>query len=324
MTAVCYDATMLEPSSRQKKLEDKLNAYYFSLANIESLGDKEREKLYKDIERTIEHMSTEEEKAKEWARFLSDSGDELKARMKDTINSEKKSFIISRAPANGTIDYREEKANHFARGLNGYKLFLVLFVGAFSGVIVEMLWCFVRHGYIESRAGLVYGPFNLVYGFGALCLTAGLYEYRNRGAVYSFLGGFITGSVVEYICSFVQEKLFGSASWDYSNVPLNINGRICLLYSIFWGFLGVFWIKSVYPRFSVWVLKIPNKIGKIIVWILLVFMIFDSVVSGLAVYRWSERVDGKAPNNSIERILDSRFPDSRMERIFPNMEFLGE
>ena len=84
--------------------------------------------------------------------------DELKARMKDTINSQKKIFNISRAPANGTIDYQEEKAKHFARGLNGYKLFLILFVGSFAGVVIELLWCFLRHGYFESRSGLVYGP----------------------------------------------------------------------------------------------------------------------------------------------------------------------
>ena len=310
-----------EPTVREKKLEDKLNSFYFDLANTEALSDKEREKLYKNITKTIDKLEEEEEKAKAWAKYISDSHDELKARLKDTVNSNKKGFLISRAPANGTIDYREEKTQHFARGINFYKLFLVFFVGSFAGVIVEMLWCFVRHGHFESRTGLVYGPFNPVYGAGALCLSWVLYEYRNRSAIYSFLGGFITGSVVEYVCSFVQETLFGSTSWDYSNVPLNINGRICLLYSIFWGFLGVFWIKSVYPRFSIWVLKIPNRIGKALVWILLAFMLFDAAVSGVAVYRWSERVKGKESSNAFESFLDRRFADERMQRIYPNMVF---
>lgn len=311
----------MEPTAREKKLEDKLNSYYFSLANIDSLSDREREKLYRSIDKAIARMGEEEVAAKEWARFLSESGDELKARMKDTINSSRRPFIISRAPANGTIDYREEKAHHFARGMNIYKQLIILFVGSFAGVIVELLWCFLRHGYFESRSGLVYGPFNLVYGLGAYCLTVVLYDFRNRSAIYSFIGGFITGSVVEYACSFFQELLFGSTSWDYSNVPLNINGRICLLYSVFWGFLGVFWIKQVYPRFSVWVLKIPNRIGSALVWIFLAFMIFNAIVSGLAVYRWSERLDGKAASNAIERIMDERFPNSRLERIYPNMVF---
>lgn len=310
-----------DPTPREIKTQDKLNYYYFALANIDSLGVKEQQKLFKDIKRTLSKLDAECEAAKEWAKFLSDSSDELKARMKDTINSQKKIFNISRAPANGTIDYQEEKAKHFARGLNGYKLFLILFVGSFAGVVIELLWCFLRHGYFESRSGLVYGPFNLVYGFGALGLSLVLYNYRNRSAIYSFIGGFVTGSVVEYLCSFFQELMFGSTSWDYSAVPLNINGRICLLYSIFWGFLGVFWIKSVYPRFSVWVMKIPNSIGKTLVWLLLVFMIFNSVVSAVAVFRWSERVEGKAPGNAFESFIDKRFTDERMQRIYPNMEF---
>lgn len=313
---------ILEPSLKQKKLEDKLNAYYFSLANLDSLSEKEQQKLYKEIRKTIESLEEGHEKAEEWAKFLSSSSDELKARLKDTINSNKKGFIISRAPANGTIDYREEKAHHFARGLNGYKLFLILLIGSVAGVIVETAWCFMRHGYVESRAGLVYGPFSPIYGVGAFFLTLMLYKYRNRSAIYSFIGGFVAGSVVEYICSYLQQTLFGSVSWDYSNIPLNINGRVCLLYSVFWGFLGILWIKSIYPRMSVWILKIPNKIGKILVWVLLVFMIFNSVVSALAVYRWSERIGGKEASNKVEILLDDRFPDERMQRIYPNMEFL--
>ena len=312
---------MEELTAKQRKLKDRLDSYYFALANSEALGDRDQQKLYKEISKTIGYLNEEEARAKEWARFISDSNDELKARLRDTVNSGKRGFIIPRAPANGTIDYREEKAHHFARGLNGYKLFLVVFAGSFAGVVIEMIWCFLRHGYIESRAGLVYGPFNLVYGFGALCLSAALYKYRNRSAVYSFIGGFVTGSVVEYLCSFFQELLFGSVSWDSSNVPLNINGRICLLYSVFWGFLGVFWIKSAYPRFSVWVLRIPDRAGKILVWLLLAFMLFNTAVSGLAVYRWSCRIEGRAAENALERILDQRFPDARMERIFPNMVF---
>ena len=130
--------------------------------------------------------------------------------------------------------------------------------------------------------------------------------------------------MVEYVCSYVQETLFGSVSWDYSNIPLNINGRVCLLYSIFWGALGVIWIKSIYPRLSVYVLMIPNKIGKALVWILLVFMLFDSVLSVFAVYRWSERVKGVKAESAVSVFLDNRFPDSRMEGIYPNMEFLAE
>lgn len=247
--------------------------------------------------------------------------DELKARSNDIQKQVKKHKLIPGAPANATIDYNENSSEHFAKGLNLYKLLLICFVGSFAGVVIEMLWCLVTHGYIESRSGLVYGPFNLLYGVGAVALTACLYKFRNRGSWISFLGGMLIGSVVEYACSFGQELIFGSRSWDYSHLPFNINGRICLLYSVFWGILGVFWIKNIYPRMAKIILKIPNLIGKITTWVLVVFFVFNSFMSCVSLYRWSQRLDNVAPANSFMEWIDDRFPDERMEKVYANMEF---
>ena len=131
----------------------------------------------------------------------------------------------------------------------------------------------------------------------------------------------IVGSAVEYICSWGQELVLGSRSWDYSNMPFNLNGRICLLYSIFWGILGVLWIKNIYPRMAKWILKIPNRAGKIITWLLVAFMIANNVMTSLSLARWVERIQDKPASNGIENWLDDHFPDERMEKIFANMEF---
>ena len=246
--------------------------------------------------------------------------DELSGRMKDIHQQRKKNMLLS-APANATIDQQEQEGDHFAKGLNGYKLLLVCFIGSFFGVIIEMLWCLVSRGYIESRAGLVYGPFNLLYGFGAVVLTVTLYKFRNRGAWISFLGGIIVGSVVEYVCSWGQELVFGTRSWDYSKMPFNINGRICLLYSIFWGILGVLWIKNLYPRMAKLILKIPNRVGKICTWVLLAFFVVNTVMSGIALTRWSQRNAGIPAANTFWQTIDERFPDERMEKVYANMVF---
>lgn len=243
--------------------------------------------------------------------------DELNARWNDIRKSRRKNA----APANAEIDLAESTSLHFARGLNIYKLLLICFVGSFAGVVIELVWCLLRNGYLESRSGLVYGPFNLLYGIGAVALTAALYRFRNRGSWLSFLGGMIVGSVVEYICSWAQEVAFGSRSWDYSNMPFNLNGRICLLYSFFWGILGVVWIKGIYPRMVEWILKIPNRAGKIITWALLVFFIWNALVTGISVLRWTQRLNGREAEGSFWELVDRRFPDERMERIFANMEF---
>lgn len=247
--------------------------------------------------------------------------DELNARVHDTKKAVVRKWYRLNPPANSIIDRQEKERAHFASGMSLYKLALVFIIGSFAGVVVETLWCLLRHGYIESRNGVLWGPFSPLYGFGAAALSLALYRFRNRGRWLSFVGGFIIGTVVEYVCSWWQEWAFGSRSWDYSAMPFNINGRVCLLYSLFWGFLGVLWIKDLYPRMSKWILKLPSRSGRIITWALTVFMAVNCAVSGLAVLRWSDRVQGIPPKNAYEQFMDEQFPDERMESIWANMDF---
>lgn len=257
------------------------------------------------------------------ASKCSKTSDTIKTQIKEYEKYEEKidknKKIVTKP--NSMLDYQENTSNHFAKGNTFYKLFWVFFIGCFAGVVIETIFCIVTRGHYESRVGLIWGPFNLVYGFGALVLSACLYNYRNRSRVYSFIGGFISGSVVEYLCSFFQEMMFGSTSWDYSRMPFNLNGRICLLYSIFWGILGILWIKDIYPFMSELILKIPNKIGKKLTIVLLVFMILNTIATGATVFRWKNRLDGIKANNVISETIDKLYPDARMEKIFANMEF---
>ncbi len=247
--------------------------------------------------------------------------DEFHARMKDIRKQKKGGRLRIPSPANAAVDLSESLSDSFAKGINKYKIMLIGFVGSFAGVVVELLWCLVNKGYLESRSGLVYGPFNLLYGAAAVILTVSLYNFRNRSALISFIGGMTVGSVLEYLCSWGQETIFGTRSWDYSHIPFNLNGRICLLYSIFWGLLGVLWIKRIYPLMARCILKIPNKAGKIVTWALAVFFVINSLITVAALTRWVRRVDGIAPFSVVGEFIDERFPDERMERIFVNMKF---
>ena len=157
--------------------------------------------------------------------------------------------------------------------------------------------------------------------FRKISLQFFLYRFRNRSSWFSFIGGMIVGSVVEYACSWGQEMLFGSVSWDYSNMPFNLNGRICLLYSVFWGFLGVLWMKNLYPRVAALILKLPNRGGKILTVALAIFMTFNGIMSLLAVDRWSERRAGEPAVSAVDTFFDEHFPNERMERVYANMDF---
>lgn len=300
--------------SATENTEAELKSYYSVMVDENSdISDE-------DIEvraETLRSISTNLAKASLAAINLED---EVKARWHD-VQKSKKGKIISRAPANSTIDYREQQTAHFAQGTNFYKLALVFIIGSFVGVVIELIWCLLKNGYLESRSGLVYGPFNMLYGVGAFALTVSLYNLRNHSRWLSFLGGFLIGSLIEYGCSFVQELMFGSRSWDYSAMPFNINGRVCLLYSMFWGILGMVWIKNLYPRMSALILKIPDKIGKAVTWIMVVFLIFDGAVSLIAMERWVQRRADIPADNAFIEFIDERFDDERMERVYANMDF---
>lgn len=317
------ESTALEEAGKASLREaqaqrERLQPYYAALAQCEKSVP---EPLRETVSREIDAMKRASESLQEARQQTDELRDELSARLFDTNKSVNRKWWRLNPPANGAIDLQEQERDHFARGINLYKIILILFIGSFAGVVVEMLWCLARHGYIESRAGLVYGPFNMLYGLGAAVLSITLYRFRNRGYWLSFLGGFAVGTVVEYACSWLQEMILGSTSWDYSKLPLNLNGRVCLLYSLFWGVLGILWIKDIYPRMSKWILKLPNRPGKIITWVVAAFLLVNCLVSGLACLRWSDRVRGVPARNAYEEMMDARFPDERMEKVYANMTF---
>ena len=295
------------------------------LAADERMDDAQKAAFYAEIRDELVLLRKRRDLMAKKLQAFNELIDEVETRLKETEQydrrKKKKVRILPPAPTNAQIDYREKQEAHFAQGMTFYKLFWVFFIGCFAGVVLETIYCLIQRGHYESRVGLIYGPFNLVYGIGALCLSGALYQFRNRGRVFSFVGGFVVGSVVEYACSWFQEVCFGSTSWDYSKMPYNLNGRICLRYSIFWGILGIFWIKDIYPRMAKWILKIPNKVGKPLTWVLLVFMVFNSVMTLFTSLRWTARREGVEPRNAFEAYLDEHYPDERMQKIFANAEF---
>lgn len=207
----------------------------------------------------------------------------------------------------------------FAAGCSFYKLACLFFIGAFLGDIIETIFCRLTAGVWMSRSSVVYGPFSIVWGFGAVLLTAILYRYRDRSDSFVFLFGTVLGGAYEYICSVLSELVFGTVFWDYSHLPFNLGGRINLLYCFFWGIAAVVWLKLCYPRLSKLIEKLPMRVGKILTWVLIVFMAINMLISALALGRYTQRNTTPDPEpTALGQLLDQRFPDERMERIYPN------
>ena len=206
----------------------------------------------------------------------------------------------------------------FAAGCCMQKLVWLFFIGCLLGDITETIFCRITAGVWMSRSSLVWGPFSIVWGFAIAAVTDLLYKYKDRSDRFLFLMGTALGGAYEYLCSVLSEMVFGTVFWDYSEIPFNLGGRINLLYCFFWGFAAVAWFKIFYPVISGWIEKLPICAGRILTGVIVVFMCCNMAVSTMALIRSNERSQGIPATQSWQQTMDERFPDERMEKIYPN------
>ncbi|MDD3278519.1 MAG: putative ABC transporter permease [Lachnospiraceae bacterium] len=211
-----------------------------------------------------------------------------------------------------------EKSTVFAQGASFYKLVMLFFIGALLGDGIETIFMRLTKGVWMSRSSVVWGPFSIVWGLALALGTALLNNYRERSEMFLFFFGTLMGGAYEYFCSVFTELVFGQVFWDYSDIPFNLGGRINLLYCFFWGIAAVVWLRYLYPLLSRLIEKIPIKFGKILSWVLIVFMLCNVLVSASALDRYTNRQKGVAASNQIEKTMDQWYGDAVMKQIYPN------
>lgn len=203
--------------------------------------------------------------------------------------------------------------------------YLVIF--SIIGLIVETLFCYITTGVIESRKGLLYGPFCPIYGVGATVLIVLLNRFKND-KIKLFLYGGICGSTIEYLISYGLESFYGTRFWDYSYLKFNLNGRICVTYTLFWGILAIVLIEIAEPIID----KLINKINYKTIDITIVFLTIVDVMCtiwGISVYRNRaiRTYYGTYEYNKksiIQDIENNMFENKKMQRTFPNLRFVNE
>ena len=197
-------------------------------------------------------------------------------------------------------------------------IFWVFIIGSIIGYGVETVVAIVQNGHFASRQGLLYGPLIPVYGVGLVAYYLVISKIKDESYLKIFLITMVLGGIVEYLFSFFQEKLFGTVSWDYSNLLFNLNGRTSLLHCLYWGTGGVLFVKFVYPLIEKIISKLDLFGLKQITIILLVLLTFDVGISCVAANRQRERIEGVAANSSLDRFCDEYYPDEVMDYIYSN------
>lgn len=163
-------------------------------------------------------------------------------------------------------------------------------------------------------------------------------QFFDKNNFTLFLGGYVIGSITEYMTSFLVEMIVGTRWWDYSKNILNVNGRICLLYSIFWGVLTVIFIRKINPIIDKLIDKIKEKISvkvlKGIVLAIIIFLFLDCMATAVAqrvflakmAFLNNIKVENEAETVEIyEQTKNSKFinkywNDEKMLKTFPNIK----
>ena len=110
--------------------------------------------------------------------------------------------------------------------------------------------------------------------------------------------------------------------WDYHHLPLNVNGRIQIVFALIWGLVSVLYIKYAYTHLNKLLERINERIGKIVVTAALILIIFDILISVSAGIRFSERRENLPPSNVVEELCDKYFTDDFMTNRFKNLKVI--
>lgn len=157
------------------------------------------------------------------------------------------------------------------------------FIYSFLGWIIETIYAFIIHGGFVKR-GFLFGPICPIYGFGAVILLLATKKMYGK-PFQKFLIATVLFTVFEYLVSLIFEEIFGLRWWDYSNDFLNIQGRVSLMYTIFWGLIGLILLEKLHPLIENLIQKIEVKIKTsaklMIVYVLIGILILDFVLSSL-------------------------------------------
>jgi len=218
------------------------------------------------------------------------------------------------------IDEENRKPNKIPEKTSIWRIFDYFIIYSFLGFVIETVFALINYGVLESRQSFLYGPFCSIYGLGAVIIILSLRYKFFKNSYTLFAGGFIVGSIVEYFVSFFGELLLHVKWWDYSDRFLNVNGRICFLYSIFWGLLGVYLLKSINPKIDKFIDWIKGKgnlnVLRTVVFCFIIFLFVDCVISAYAINMYLLRV---CVENNLE-IPNKEMTEKYYHQIYDNKE----
>ena len=220
--------------------------------------------------------------------------------------------------------------------LDFFNLFWVFVVCCVLGLIIETVYhmVVVDPGVYQDRAGMLYGPFSPIYGFGAVLMTVALNRFYKANPAVIFLVSAVIGGLFEAAVSWFMQVGFGAVAWDYSGstifglfpdpVAVLFGGRTSTLFMCMWGALGFVWIKVCLP----WLLKLINLIPwqarYSVTAVCAALMLVNGVMTLQSLECWYQRESGLPPSSPVEEFYAEHYDDAYMAHRFQSMTITPE
>ena len=195
--------------------------------------------------------------------------------------------------------------------------FLYFFIYAVIGYISEVIYCSILLKRLVNR-GFLHGPYLPIYGFGALLVVIPLMYFTVHPILVFLLAALLT-STLEFMTSYILEKIFNTKLWDYSEKFVNIKGRVCLLNSTLFGIMGLAATYWLHPELVKAVASIPEYILHPLSSMLLLIISIDTTSS---VYRMSSFQKQLADFRLRVKELEERIELLAKQKSTPSLESL--
>ena len=233
----------------------------------------------------------------------------------------------------GTLG-RDKTGEGYLR-IDFFNIFWIFVVCCVVGLVLEVIWhmTVVDPGVYQDRAGLLYGPFSPIYGFGAVLVTILLNRLWRSNPLIQFAAAAVIGAAFEYAVSFWMEFSFGITAWDYSNYTLPIinipdpiavvcGGRTSTMFLIIWGVLGIVWLRWMLPLLLKIINRIPWNWRYTLTAVCATLMLVDCTLTVASYDCWYQRRAGvmdQKEQTAIDRFCNEHYGDAFMQNRFQSM-----
>lgn len=195
-----------------------------------------------------------------------------------------------------------------------YLMFLFL-IYSFIGWVLEVLTIAIKEHRFVNR-GITNGPLCPIYGFTSLTLLLATKDINSL--FWIFIASIVYGTLIEFITGKVLEKFNKSKWWDYSNKKYNLDGYICLEYSLFWGFLGCVLVYLINPLMTLIFNGVYLYITAPIILVLMVIVLIDLLTSFISLKHVSttslNKISSKIGNYILSKV------QYRIKKAYPSIK----